>query len=221
MTINTSSIFAQALADNRDYKKERINGKLVGISEYRKWSTAMTALRLKAYAVAVYRHDNMGKAETVEPMDMSAFFESLNVVLDLVGVVNGAKLSAHNCAETIIAQASRIRTIDISNEMASARCDKREAAKALKEEETEENQKAYDDACALVKDLESKPGNCRNLFEIQTENAFIKNVEVALGDAIIGQAMKSAEQVAAEEEAKRQARRAKAAAKKKAKKSAK
>lgn len=216
-TTNTT-IFAQALSDNRNYKNARMDGKTLGVPESRAWNNAVKAMRIPAYAVAQYRHANLANAEIVAPCDLSALYSALHVVLDLVGEVNGAKLHAENIAEIVIANASRIRTIDITVEMASARFEKRQAKKALDEEETAETLKAYEDAKAEVERLESLPGNCKKIFEINSESAFVKAVEVALGDAINGQCMKSAEQVQAEEEAKRQERRARTAAKKAAKK---
>lgn len=214
----TTTIYAEALADNRNYKNARMDGKTIGVSESRTWNNAVKAMRYPAYAIAQYRHANLANAEVVAPCDLSPLYSALHTVLELVGEVNGAKLHAENIAETVIANASRIRTIDISNEMAAARYEKRQAKKALDEDDSAENQTAYDNAKAEVERLESEPNNCKKLFEINSESAFVKAVEVALGDAINGQCMKSAEQVQAEEEAKRQARRAKTAAKKAAKK---
>lgn len=216
MKNTTMTIYAEALSDNRNYKNARIDGKTVGVADARKWANAVKAMRIPAYAVAQYRHANLANAEIVAPCDLPALYSALHTVLDLVGEVNGAKLHAENIAEIVIANASRIRTIDISNEMASARYEKRQAKKALDENDSAENQTAYDNAKAEVERLESEPNNCKKLFEINAESAFVKAVEIALGDAINGQYMKSAEQVAAEEEAKRQARRAKTAEKRKA-----
>lgn len=216
MKNTTMTIYAEALSDNRNYKNARIDGKTVGVADARKWTNAVRAMRIPAYAVAQYRHANLANAEAVAPCDLSALYSTLHTVLDLVGEVNGAKLRAENIAEIVVANASRIRTIDISNEMASARYAKREAKKALDEDDSTENQTAYDNAKAEVERLESEPNNCKKLFEINAESAFIKAVEIALGDAINGQCMKSAEQVLAEEEEKRQARRAKTAEKRKA-----
>lgn len=212
------SIVAEALSVNREYKNARIDGKTVGVAEYKAWNNAVKALRLPAYAIRQFRHDNMSNAETVS-CDMTALYTALHTVLDLVGVVNGAKLDTANCAEEIIAHASRIRVIDITPEMAHARSEKREAKKAMDEDETPENIQAYEDATAEVVRLESIAGNCKRLFEIQSESSFIKAVEILLGDAINKQTMKTLEEVLAEEEAKRQARRAKTAAKRAAKKS--
>lgn len=217
MNAKTNTIFAEALAENRNYKNARIDGKTVGVKEFRAWSNAVKALRLPAYAIRQHRHANLGNASTVKPYDMTDLYKALHTVLDLVGVVNGAKLDAKNCAEEIIAQASRIRVIDITVEMASARNEKRLAKKAMVEDENAETIKAYEDASEEVARLESEPGNCKKLFEVQSESTFVKNVEILLGDAINKQIMKTAEEVAAEEEAKRQARRAKTAAKKAAK----
>lgn len=214
----TTTIYAEALSDNRNYKNARMDGKTIGVSESRTWNNAVKAMRYPAYAIAQYRHANLANTEVVAPCDLSPLYTALRAVLDLVGEVNGAKLHAENIAEVVIANASRIRTIDISNEMATARYEKRQAKKALDEDDTVENQTAYDNAKAEVERLESEPNNCKKLFEINAESAFVKAVEIALGDAINGQCMKTAEQVQAEEEAKRQARRAKTAEKKKAKK---
>lgn len=249
----TTTIYAEALADNRNYKKARMDGKTIGVSESRTWNNAVKALRIPAYTVAQYRHANISNADIATPCDLSPLYAALHTVLDLVGEVNGAKLHAENIAEIVIANASRICNIDLTVEMVNARYFKKTSEKALEdynaETRTIENasivgtkalDKNYQDFYAAlfasaengvealsefaekcandVKRLEKEPGNCRSEFEINAESAFIKAVEMALGDAINGQCMKSAEQVAAEQEAKRQERRAKTAAKKKAKK---
>lgn len=215
---NNISIFAEALINNREYKNARVNGEAVGVANSRKWIAAVKALRLPAYNVRVYRYNHMGDAETATPCDQSALRDALVSVVDMIGTVNGAKLSVVNLSEEIISNAVRFRVIDITPEMASARCDLKEARKAMNEDETEETIATYEAAKAEVARLEELPGNCKKIAEIQSESAFVKAVEILLGDAIKKQTMKSAEQVAAEEEAKRQARRAKAKAKKEAKK---
>ena len=155
------TIIAEALADNREYKNARIDGKTVGVASYRAWTNAVKALRHSAYAVAQFQHANLGNSEVAEPCDMSKIYENLRAVLDLVGVVNGAKLQAQNIAESIIANASRIRVIDITPEMAHAHSVKREARKAMTEDDTPENTKAYEEACVEVERLESIAGNCK------------------------------------------------------------
>lgn len=217
-TNNNMTIFAEALVDNREYKNARINGAAVGVANSRKWIAAVKAIRMPAYAVRVYRYNNMGEAEAVAKCDETPVYNAIAPVLDMIGVVNGAKLNAHNIAEEIIANALRFRVIDITPEMAHARCDKRIAKKAMDEDENDETIAAYNAACDEVKRLEEEPGNCKRIPEIVSESAFVKAVEILLGDAITKQAMKSAEEVAAEEEAKRRARREATKAKKAAKK---
>ena len=219
--MNTNiTIFAEALVDNREYKNARINGNAVGVANARKWVNAVKAIRLPAYAVRVYRYNNMGEAEVVAKCDETPVYNAIAPVLEMVGEVNGAKLNAHNVAEEIIANALRFRVIDITNEMAHARLEKRLAKKAMEEDENEDTIANYDKWADEVKRLEEEPGNCKRIPEIVSESAFVKAVEILLGDAIKKQAMKSAEEVAAEEEAKRRARREKTAAKKAAKKAA-
>lgn len=217
---NNLSIFAEALMSNRDFKNARVNGEAVGVANSRTWIAAIKAIRIPAYAIRVYRYNHMGDAETATPCDQSALYGAIRPVLDMIGAVNGAKLDAHNVAEEIISNATRFRVIDITPEMAHARCELREARKYMNEEETEETVAAYEAAKAEVERLEGIAGNCKKIAEIQSESAFVKAVEILLGDAILKQSMKSAEQVAAEEEAKKADRKARAKARKAAKKSA-
>ena len=212
------SIFAEALINNREFKNARVNGEAVGVANSRKWIAAVKAIRIPAYAVRVYRYNHMGDAETATPCDQSALYDALRPVIDMVGVVNGAKLDIANVAEEIISNAMRFRVIDITNEMAHAREEYRLARKAMNEEETDESVAHYEACKAEVTRLEELPGNCKRIPEIQAESAFVKAVEILLGDAITKQEAKSAEQVAAEEEAKKADRKARAKARKDAKK---
>ena len=215
---NNISIFADALINNREYKNARINGEAVGPANARKWIAGVKALRLPAYAIRVHRYNNMGEAEAVAQCDQTPLYTALAPIMEMIGTVNGAKLNAHNVAEEIIANVARFRVVDITPEMAHARCELKEARKAMNDEETEETVAIYEEAKAEVARLEEIPGSCKRISEIQTESAFIKAVEILLGDAIKKQSMKSAEEVAAEEEAKRVERRAKTKVKREAKK---
>ena len=218
MKNNTMSIFAQALIDNTEYKNARINGVAVGVANARLWANTVKAVRIPAYAVRVYRFNNMGNSDTVAPCDQTALYNALKPMLELVGEVNGAKLDAFNVAEEIISNAMRFRVIDITPEMAHARNEMRIAKKAMNEDENEETIAEFEKWNEEVKRLEGEPGNCKRIPEIASETAFVKAVETLLGNAITKQQAKSAEEVAAEEEAKRAARRAKTAAKRAAKK---
>ena len=210
----TLSIFAEALADNREYKNARINGQAVGVANARKWLAAVKAIRIPAYAIRVHRYNHMGDESNATPCDMTNFYSALKVVLEMVGDVNGAKLSTENIGAEVISNAMKFRVIDITNEMAKARSDYREARKDYLADENEDTTARYEETKAEVARLEAEAGNCKRIAEIQTESAFVKAVEILLGDAITKQCAKSAEEVAAEEEAKRQARRAKTKAKK-------
>ena len=215
MTNTTNNtIFAQALIDNMDYKSMRINGEAVGVANARKWTNAVKALRLPAYAIRAYRYNHMGDAEAIKACKQDNLYEAIRALLDLIGEVNGAKLNAKNLAEEIIAHAMKETVIDISVEMAHARNQKKLAKKAMTENETEETIANYDLWTETVKTLEAQPGNCKKVTAIVSETAFVKSVEFLVGSAITKQMAKSAEEIAAEEEARRQARRAKTKAKK-------
>jgi hypothetical protein len=214
------SIFAEALVDSRDYKNAKINGEAVGVANSRKWIAAVKAIRIHAYAIRVYRYNNMGETETVAQCNETPVYDALAPILEMVGIVNGAKLNAHNIAEEVIANAMTFRVVDTSNEMAHARLEKKLAKQAMEEDENEDTISAYDHWVEEVKRLEGLPGNCKRIPEIVKESAFVRSVEILLGDAISKQTAKSAEAVAAEEEAKRQARREATKAKRAAKKAA-
>lgn len=248
--MENTTIYAETLADNRDYKNARIDGKTVGVKEARAWNNAVNAMLVPAYAVAKYHHDNLGKQIAEDDLIletlMGKVYTALHPVLDLVGEVNGAKLFADTCAPLICSVASRIVTVDLTVKMVNARWYKKQANYVLengmdglvlvsmdeerikfiedltKAAENEETLADFVEECNnLVKRLENEPGNCRKEFAIATDNGFKNAVEIALGDAIRGQKMESVESILAKIEARRQARRAKTAAKKAAKKSAK
>ena len=220
MENTTMSIYAEALISNLDYKNATINGEAVGVAKARLWASTVKSMLIPAYAIRKYRYDNMGNTDPVAPCDMTDLYNKLHSVLDLIGEVNGAKLDTENCAEEIIANAMKFRVIDISPEMAHARCEKRLAKKALDAEETEETIANYDKWAEECKRLEAEPGNCKRIPEIQAESTFVKAVEHLLGAAITKQKARSVEDILAEKEAKKAERRAKTKAKKDAKKAA-
>lgn len=223
----TMSIYAQALSVNREYKNARIDGVTVGVAEARHWVAMVKAMRIPAYNVRKYRYDNMAMAETVAPCDMTALFDAIRPVLALVGEVNGDKLNPANIAEEIVALSVRTRTIDVSPEMAHVRENMRIARKAVNDYDGNDAVKLAEleakvEACkTAVAELEALPGNCKRIVEIQSETAFVKAVEIALGDAINKQALRPAEEILAEKAAKEAERKAKRKANKLAKKSAK
>ena len=214
----TMSIYADALMSNREFKSARINGESVGVTAARVWIAAVKSMLIPAYSVYKYRFDHMGDAEKVAACDQSALYDALHTVLNFVGEVNGAKLNAHNIAENVISCAVRFRVIDTSDEMAHAHCERNIARKRLNNDETPENQSAYDkwvDECAR---LEALPGNCKRIVEIQSEPTFVRNVELMLGDAILKQSLRPVEEILAEKATLKAARNAKRKANKAAKK---
>ena len=215
---NTMTIFAEALIDNRNYKNARINGQAVGVANARVWGNAVKAMLAPAYAIREYRYNHMGDAETVAPIDMTAFFDALRPVIDMIGEVNGAKLDTANMAEEVLARAMKFRAIDITVEMAHARCEYRNAKKAYSEDESEENLAEFEKCKEEVKRLEALPGNCKKIPDMVSESAFVKEVEILFGDAITKQNARSLEEILAEKAAKDADRKARAKARKAAKK---
>ena len=217
----TMSIYAEALISNLDYKSARITGEIVGVTNYRNWSATVKSALVPAYKVAEYRWNNMGNTDDVIPCDLSDLYNAIRPIIAMIGDVNGDTLNPVNVAESIISLSTRIRSIDTSNEMAHARCEKKSAKERLNEEDTPENQSAYDHWSEEVKRLESLPGNCKRRIEMQAESTFVKNVEYALGNAITHQCARPTEEILAEKAAKEAERKAKRKANKLAKKSTK
>lgn len=217
----TMSIYAEALIANREYKNARINGETVGVANAKTWIALVKASRVHAYAIRKYRYDNMGNSADVVACDMSALFDAIRPIVNLIGEVNGDKLNAVNVAEEFVALSVRFRVIDITPEMAHARCNLREARKAMNEDENEDTIAKVEECKAEVEHLESIAGNCKRIVEIQSESAFVKAVEIALGDAINKQELRPVEEILAEKAAKEAERKAKRKANKLAKKNAK
>jgi hypothetical protein len=163
----------------------------------------------------------MGNAEVVVPCDQTALYNAIRPIVDMIGEVNGDRLHPANVAEEFIAKSVRIRVIDISDEMAHARNELRNARKAMSEDESEENVARYEACKAEVARLESLPGNCKRINAIQNDTAFVKAVEIALGDAILHQSLRDPAEIEAEKSAREEERKAKRKANKLAKKSAK
>lgn len=216
----TMSIYAEALINNREYKSARINGEAVGVANARNWSALIKALRIPAYTVYKCRYDNMANSADVVA-DQSELYAALRPIVELIGEVNGMSINARTIAEIVISNSTRIRTIDTSIEMAHARSKYKTAKRLADDEPTEDNiadmEKWHDD----VKNLESLPGNCKRIVEIQVESTFIRNVEIALGDAITAQTLRDPADILAEIQAKKAERAAKRKANKQAKNAAK
>lgn len=219
--MKTMSVYAEALMSNREYKNARIDGVAVGVNEARHWVKLVKTALIPAYDVRKYRYDNMGEVDTVAPCDMSALFDAIRPIIALVGEVNGDKLNPANIAEEFVSHSVKFRVIDITPEMAHARNMFREARKAMNAEETPDNVAKFEACKAEVERLESIPGNCKRIVEIQSESAFVKAVEIALGDAIKRQTLRPSDEILAEKAAKEAERKAKRKANKNAKKAAK
>lgn len=221
MNEKTMSIYAETLVFNRDLKKGRINGETVGVANALIWKNAVIKCLIPAYTIAKYNYDHMGTVDTVEPIDQAPLYDSLRTVVDLIGEVNGAKLNARNIADVLVSCAMTTHAIDTSVEMAHARKERKCARERFIDNDTAENQAAYDKWDNEVKCLESIPGNCKRIPDIVKDSVFIRDVEMALGDAIKHQKARSVEDIIAEKAALKAARAEKRRKNKQAKAAAK
>ena len=213
----TMSIIAEALVYNRKFAKNQISAKTLGFEEFHNWRNAMESAMYEAYRVAVYRYKHMGDAEAMQDCDQTALYTAIRAIIAQIGEVNGDTLNPANIAEAFIAEALRFKKIDISNDMAHARCEKLSAKKRNDANNTEENQANFDHWEAEVKRLESLPGNCKLQPTIQSDATFTKVMQAKLGDAIMKQEARPLEDILAEKAARKAARDAKRKANKQAK----
>lgn len=222
MKNNNMTIFAEALSANREFKSARIDGNAVGVVNARMWRTALVATLIPAYSIRKLRYDAMSEGEktVVIPVDMGDIYKAVRPIVDLIGEVNGDKLNPTNLVEEFISNSVRTRVIDVTVDMAHAHSMKRIAKKKFDEDESAENKAEFDKWAIECERLESIPGNCKRIVEIQSESVFIRNMELALGDAINKQALRPVDEILAEK-AKREAdRKAKRKANKNAKRNA-
>lgn len=218
-----ATTLAEALALNATmYKNRRISDDTVSDAQVVKtWKESVEALRLSAYAVAKCRHNNIF-AETKTDVSLDPVYDCIRPIIDLIGEVNGLKLSAEDCVEPIIGFSARYKSIDTTKEMAAARCKKESASRLLKQavkdgadpDVISALEASFKAKAEIVSDMEKIAGNCRQEFTIATESAFMKSMEHLFGDAVAKQAAKSTEEIKAEIEAKKAERKARKAAKK-------
>lgn len=218
---NTMSIYAETLISNMEYKNACIDGKAVGVTEARNWRALVTSCLAPAYDIRKYRWDNMGNTEVVAPCNQTPLYDAIRPIIALIGDVNGDRLNAENVAEEFIANAMKIRVIDTSNEMAHAHSMRKSARAKLSEDASDENQANYDHWNAECKRLEALPGNCKRIPYMQAESTFVKNVEMALANAITKQTMRPRAEIEAEKAARKAERDAKRRANKLSKKNSK
>lgn len=232
MLNKTMSIYAEALISNRDFKNARVDGNAIGITKAREWTALIKSALIPAYTVYKYRYDNMGNKEVAKACNMDALYNAIRPIIALIGEVNGDKLNAENIAEEFVSKSVRIRAIDTSNEMAHAREEYRQAKSNLAN--SEQGTMSDEEYAVVVATLEAKvestkaevsrlidlPGNCKNINSIQTDTAFVKAIEIALGDAITKQTLRPVEDILAEKAQREADRKARRKANKLAKKAA-
>lgn len=212
------SIYANTLSTIANTKAVKLNGAICGSpADYLKLKNTISAIRLPAYSVYAQRFDN-AKNNTTNTVDMSALYTSVRALCDLIGEVNGAPIHPENVAELIIAQSFRIRSIDLTPEMAHAHALLKSAKERFEDDPTEENETAVEEQKVICKNLEATPGNCRDLREAVSEGVFVTKIARLMGAVINEQRAKSVEEIMAEESARKEKRKAQAKARKAAKK---
>lgn len=202
---NTKSLSLQKVLDSDDVATLR---------------ATLSGMRFPAYTVWSTRFDNAKSAEKVN-VDMTPLYTRVKALCDLIGEVNGAPIHAENLVELFVAEAHRVRKIDITPEMAHAHALRKSAKERMEENDSDENVAEFNRLDAECKLMENTPGNCRDQHEPVAESTFVTKCSRLVGAIINDQQAKSVEQVQAEEAARKEAMKARAKARKAAKAKAK
>lgn len=219
----TMSIYAEKLTAKADFagRYARLDKSTLG-DNYTIWKSAIVGCLSAAYHVYESRHNN-GMNESAN-VDMSALYEKVGVLRNLIGEVNGAKINSALLAETMVGLSHTSRKAAFSETAASADCD-HESAKAAKRviaarpvtatftedaktKALEKAQSAIDAASAKIDELMQISGNYRDVPVPVSAAMFLSKAEVELRTIVNNQNAKSWEQVQAEKAAQKAARAA-------------
>ncbi len=222
MKTNTMSIYAEKLSINAEFagKYAKLTKDTLG-DNYATWKKTIIDCLEVAYDVYEIRHNN-GMADDVK-VDLSALYEKVYAVRDMIGEVNGRKLNSKLIAETLVGISHTFRKAAFSNDAASAECDL-ESAKAskriaekrpitnsfteeVKAQAIAKAQKAVDDANTRIDELSKIAGNYRDIPCPVSETLFLNNAEKELRTIVCGQNAKPYAEVMAEKKAQNDARK--------------
>lgn len=214
------------------YKKTKsaITGDQLGAELFAKWKVAVDNFRREAYKYRSAKRVNAGLGEDAVPYDATPAFNALQVILDLVGEVNGHCIVKNGDMLEILTETAIKDTEALAGEALTIASELANAKKRLKAlDYNGVNPEAVTQTVELIAELEEKlrvakaqTGSCTPGTDRATETTFRKNFEKKFYKVVVEkQALKTWEELEAEKEERRKARREATKAKKAQAKSAK
>lgn len=223
-----NTIIKSTLAHNYTIKSNpAMTGEQVGIETFAQWKNAVATCHRDFYKYECDKHRAAGMGEE-GAVDATKAFNSLQTILDLVGEVNGHKIVKNQAMLDVLSA----HVITVKEPLAGMAWTLNEEKKSLKKEldnvhtgMSEDYISGLEDRLAEVEEelrLEKKKTNsCAPIVTKVSETTFRKKFEKELYRSVIEkQAMKSWEELEAEEQARKEERKAKAKARKQAKRQA-
>ena len=208
-----------------------ITGDQLGAETFASWKSAVEACRRAFYKYEEAKHiaAGMGKDGTIDKAISDNAFDALQAILDLVGEVNGHPIVKNQSLLDELAVkavsekeplAGRALTVKSQLDNAKARLDALNY-NGVNPESVESIEAQIAELEEELKIAKKETGSCAPMGTRVTESTFRKKFEKALyALAIEKQALKSWEELEAEEEARKAERKARAKAKRAAKREA-
>lgn len=228
MTMNNTTIIKNTLAHNYTIKSNpAITGEQIGIENFAQWKNAITNCHREFYRYECEKHKAAGMGDDGK-VDPTRAFNTLQTILDLVGEVNGHKIVKNQAMLDVLSA----HVITIKEPLAGHAWTLNEEKKALKKQldavatgMNADYVKGLEDRLAEVEEElrveKKKTDSCAPIVTKVSETTFRKKFEKELYRSVIEkQAMKTWEELEAEEQARKAERKAKAQARKAAKRQA-
>lgn len=223
---------ASALMDNMTVSnsgKAKLTAEVVGVEEFASWKFAETVAYEGLYRYAAARNNaaHMGEAASVDSKLTSNAMQSVQMMLDCIGEVNGHTICKNAAMLDMLAECVITAKKPLAGEalkqdsiVKNFRTQLKEVNDGMSEEYVDQLNADYVAAKIKLDELKKLENSCTTVYTRVTFNAFRSKIEQAMGAIVAEQNAKTWEELEAEKEERRKARRAKTAEKKKAAKAA-
>ena len=227
--MNTNiSIYASALQHNRTVKNRKsatISGGQIGVENYAVWKSALNNAHEALYTYNKKCVDSI--INNAPSAEKSAAFTALKAIFDLIGEVNGFKLTATDETLIVLSHSAVTLKTPLVGEAELVDSQRKNLVKQLEavhngmsEEYVSNLKRQLTEAEARLEILKKQSGSTEPIKTKSTPTTYYANIERELAILINKQSMKSWAELKAEEDARKEARKAARKAAKAAKKAA-
>lgn len=219
---------ASALMDNMtvsNSSKAKLTAEVVGVEEFANWKFAETVAYEALYRYASARNNaaHLGETATVDAKIVSNAMQSIQMMLDCVGEVNGHPVCKNAAMLDVLAECVITAKKPLAGEafkqdsiVKNFRAQLKEVNDGMSDEYVEQLNADYVAAKIKLDELKKLENSCTTVYTRVTFNSFRSKIEQAMGAIVSEQEAKTWEELEAEKEERRKARRARTAEKKKA-----